>query len=379
MEFKDYSIHDIYKECHNGRVLICFGAGQALGNFFTTFRDISVDKFISAIADNGKIKGQLYKLNGREIPIKYINEIVQSIDTDKRILVLITCQYLSSIWEQLNHIQNLQDRDVTVGFYGFVMDRFSEELVSGNLVNITIPYNDTIQIPKKIHYCWFGKNEIPSRYREWMKSWKKYCPDYEIIEWNEDNYDVTKNNYMREAYESGKWGFVPDYARLDIIYEHGGVYLDTDVELVRSLDPLMHQDGFIGFQETGVNLGLGFGAVPHNPVIRCMLEDYNKRQFIKEDGSMDQTSSPLIQTECLMKVGLEANGRYQQLPHMNVFPRNFFSPMNHYNRKIIKNDNTFSIHHFDGSWLDDDRKKEVLGYYDFYKKYIDSLDKVPLI
>ena len=102
-------------------------------------------------------------------------------------------------------------------------------------------------IPKIIHYCWFGGAELPEKDRKCIESWKKFCPDYQIIEWNENNYDVTKNTYMYQAYQAKKWGFVPDYARLDIIYQHGGIYLDTDVELVKNLDSLLENDAFMGF------------------------------------------------------------------------------------------------------------------------------------
>lgn len=106
-------------------------------------------------------------------------------------------------------------------------------------------------IPKIIHYCWIGKSEKPESVEYCIESWKKYCPDYKIIEWNENNYDFIKNEYMKEAYDSKKWGFVPDYARLDIIYNYGGIYLDTDVEIIKSFDALLNQEAFIGFECTG--------------------------------------------------------------------------------------------------------------------------------
>lgn len=127
------------------------------------------------------------------------------------------------------------------------------------------------RIPKIIHYCWVGGANKPKSVQYCIDTWKKYCPDYEIIEWNEDNYDFSKNQYMKEAYNSKKWGFVPDYARLDIIYQHGGIYMDTDVEMVASLDSLLEYEGFFGFENTGngqfyVNCGHGFGAVPNHPI-----------------------------------------------------------------------------------------------------------------
>ena len=117
-------------------------------------------------------------------------------------------------------------------------------------------------IPKIIHYCWFGGTEIPEADQKCMASWRKYCPDYTIMRWDESNYDYTKNQYMREAYEAKKWGFVPDFARLDIVYTYGGIYLDTDVEIIRNIDDLLVNSAYMGFESGGaaVNPGLGFGA-----------------------------------------------------------------------------------------------------------------------
>ena len=154
------------------------------------------------------------------------------------------------------------------------------------------------KIPKIIHYCWFGGNPFPELAQKCIASWKKFCPDYEIKEWNESNYDVTKNQYMREAFENKQWAFVSDYARLDIIYENGGIYLDTDVELLKPLDDLLILTGFMGFEENKklCATGLGFGAVPKLPIIKEMRDDYDNIIFIKEDGSFDQTPCPYFQT-----------------------------------------------------------------------------------
>ncbi|RKW32245.1 MAG: glycosyl transferase, partial [Lachnoanaerobaculum sp.] len=103
-------------------------------------------------------------------------------------------------------------------------------------------------IPKVIHYCWFGGKPLPKIARKCIQSWKRFCPDYEIVEWNEKNYDIHKNSYMEEAYLQKKWGFVPDFARLDIIYQNGGIYLDTDVELIRPLDELLYHRAYMGFE-----------------------------------------------------------------------------------------------------------------------------------
>ena len=130
-------------------------------------------------------------------------------------------------------------------------------------------------IPKVIHYCWFGGKKIPLEFRRYMKSWRKFCPDYEIREWNESNFDVFAHPFTKSAYEAKAWAFVSDYARLKVVYEHGGIYLDTDVELLKSFDELLMEQGFAGMERPGVvALGLGFGAEPKHPLIKEFMEYY---------------------------------------------------------------------------------------------------------
>ena len=232
-------------------------------------------------------------------------------------------------------------------------------------------------IPKKIHYCWIGGNPLPESAKKCIKSWKKYCPDYEIIEWNETNYDFTKVPYMKEAYEAKKWGFVPDYARLDIIYTHGGVYMDTDVEMVRSFDPLLKLPGFAGFQDAEqVNFGHGFGAEPGNPVIKALMDSYENIHFLKKDGTPDLTPSPRLNTDTLVETcGLAANGTYQELDGMTVFPTEYFCPKSFSDGVIRKTKNTCSIHHFDASWFSDESKQNLLESWERKQKRLKKLKR----
>ena len=218
------------------------------------------------------------------------------------------------------------------------------------------------KIPKTIHYCWFGGNPIPESNKKFMESWNKFCPDYEIIEWNESNYDVTKNRYMKEAYENKQWAFVSDYARLDIIYEHGGIYLDVDVELIKSLDDLLNLTGFLGFEENKklCNTGLGFGATPKLPIIKELRDDYDNINFIKENGSFDRTPCPYFQTDLLLKKGLEQDcNSIQEIEGLTIFPDDYFCPRNWIGQTNITS-NTYSIHHFEGLWHDPSQLGQML-------------------
>lgn len=219
-------------------------------------------------------------------------------------------------------------------------------------------------IPKIIHFCWVGGNPKPQSVLYCIESWKRLCPDYEIREWNETNYDFTKNEYMRQAYEAKKWGFVPDYARLDIVYTYGGIYFDTDVELLQSLDGLLDREGFMGFENTGdgeffVNCGHGFGAVPHNEVIRQARDLYDQISFLNEDGTPNLLASPYFTTQSLRQIGLKQENRDQQLPGMTVYASDVLCPKNFRTGKVKRTSRTVSIHHFTASWVDEKIRAEM--------------------
>lgn len=213
-------------------------------------------------------------------------------------------------------------------------------------------------IPKKIHYCWFGGNPLPEKDQKCIDSWKKNCPDYEIIRHDETNYDISKNKYMKEAYESKKWGFVPDYARLDIIFNEGGIYLDTDVEIIRNIDELLTYDAFMGFEDgVHVSPGLGFGAVKGHKGIQKLLSIYDNISFVKDDGSLNLKPSPLMNTEILCENGLCQNGKFQNVLEITILPTDYLCPKSFETGEINITKNTLSIHHFNMSWFDKKQKK----------------------
>jgi Glycosyltransferase sugar-binding region containing DXD motif len=206
-------------------------------------------------------------------------------------------------------------------------------------------------IPKIIHYCWFGDNPLSESALKCIESWKKFCPDYKIIQWNEKNYDVTKNKYMYEAYQNKKYGFVPDYARLDIIYTHGGIYLDTDVEVLKSFDDLIKLNGFCGVEQNSkyVALGLGFGGTKGNKTIKCMLDAYNGMSFIK-NGEPDLTPAPKINTRALHSIGYKFKESIFSCGELKVFPSEYFCPQDFETGTLTITPNTYTIHHYDSSW-----------------------------
>ena len=204
-------------------------------------------------------------------------------------------------------------------------------------------------IPKTIHYCWFGKGEPPEIVKKCIKSWKEYCPGFQIKLWNEDNYDVTKNCYMKEAYDNKKWAFVSDYARLDIVYNEGGIYLDTYVELVRSLDSLLDYHCFFAGDGCGINTGIGFGAERKNTVVEMLLLEYEKKHFVK-DGRMDLTPCTVPNTRVFLDNGYNpTDTSIQSILGVTIFPPEYFSPTNGMS-ELNATEMTYGIHHGSRLW-----------------------------
>lgn len=204
-------------------------------------------------------------------------------------------------------------------------------------------------IPKKIHYCWFGRGKKPKLVKKCIESWKKYCPDYEIIEWNEDKVDVNANAYMKMCYENKKFAFLTDYLRLVIVNDYGGLYFDTDVEIVKSFDELLQYGAFFGFENNDyVNTGEGFGAEIQHPLVQQMLREYEDLL----DGQNRTVGCPILNTEALSKFHFKKDGKLQNLPYNTViFPAEYFNPYDSPTGRLNKTENTYSIHWYSGSWI----------------------------
>lgn len=205
-------------------------------------------------------------------------------------------------------------------------------------------------IPKVIHYCWFGRNPLPPLANDCITSWKKYLPDYEIIEWNEDKFDISSNTYVREAYEQKKYAFVSDYVRLYALYNFGGIYMDTDVEVIKSLDDFLKDQAFSGFEdEDRIPTGI-IGSKKHHYFIKQLLDYYNGRHFIKEDGTLDITTNVEIITKICLDNNFIPNNKKQTVCDFTFYPKEYFCPLTYNSLRKHKTKNTYTIHHFAGSW-----------------------------
>lgn len=208
------------------------------------------------------------------------------------------------------------------------------------------------KIPKVINYCWFGGNAFDDKIKKCILSWKRKAPNYKIVQWNETNFDInTAPLFVQKAYEAKKWAFVTDFVRLKVIYDNGGIYLDTDVELLKNLDVLVDKyAGFMGFEDAKqVATGLGFGALPRNPIIYEMLEEYKKIDF--DESNLGNISCPVINTKVLKRHGLVTNNKKQKINDIVILPTEYLCPQNMFTGKTNITNNTVSIHHYDASWM----------------------------
>ncbi|MBQ8299752.1 MAG: glycosyl transferase [Clostridia bacterium] len=215
-------------------------------------------------------------------------------------------------------------------------------------------------ISKIIHYCWFGGKPLPELAQKCIASWKKYCPDYEIKEWNENNYDLNSCDYVKEAYASKKYAFVSDYARFDILYRYGGIYFDTDVELIRPIDAIIEQGAFMGVEELAIGMeqekisvapGLGIAAESGMRVYKELLDFYNTIHFIKPDGTLNLETIVSYTTNILLKHGLRISAEIQKIDGITIYPKEYFNPCDMHTKNIVITEKTVSVHHYAGSWL----------------------------
>jgi len=214
-----------------------------------------------------------------------------------------------------------------------------------------------LMIPKIIHYCWFGGNPLPELTQKCIASWKKHCPDYEIIEWNESNFDIHCCDYVQEAYEAKKWAFVSDVARLFALVNYGGIYMDTDVEVLKPLDNLLSYEAFSGFEAVDrITTGI-MACCKDQPLFTEFYESYKDDHFLREDGTMDTTTNVTRITDACLKYGVQLNNTMQTVNGLTLFPKDYFCPKDFYSGGLSITDNSYTIHHYDVSWLDDEEKE----------------------
>ncbi len=350
-------IKGLYKKL-NDKELICFGAGEHFNTVMELYATYGLYKRVSLILDNNiKLWGNVKRYKEYEYCIESIKSIKGG--SSPSIIILITCHlYSMDIVEQLDSIPWLDGVDVYLG--SFLSDDLNYKC------NYIVEQNQEIKIPKIIHYCWFGGKELPDEYQKYIKTWREKCPDYEIKRWDENNFDVTQNLYMEQAYSVGKWAFVSDYARVKIIHDEGGIYLDCDVELLRNLNNLLGDEFYCGFEDSNhVNFGLGFGAVKEHPILKQLLDVYEKLVFLNNDKTMNMTPCTAYQTDIVERYGIVGENVFQRKNGIAVYPTEVFAPISPWGIDN-RNESAYSIHHYSASWQSLNNMNRVMNMYSKY-------------
>ena len=339
---------DEFIESVSGKTVVCYGAGYWLSALSKEFNS-NIEKTYSYIVDrNSSFWGSTKDVNGVVLKIFSPQKLYDEVD--EQTIVLITIAGWEEIFELLDDLPQFKDVICYAAplIYAGELDRMAR-LVPSAPINWRM--NSDPQIPKIIHYIWFGKEKIPQKYKDYIGGWKAFCPDYEFVEWNMDNYDLTIHPFLIEAKEHKQWAAASDYARLDIVYQYGGIYFDVDVELIRNIDELLYNTAFFGFQDLRyVGTGLGFGARKNYEVVRLLRDDYDDISFLSAGGVFETIPCPDIQTKTLERLGLKRNGEFQIVCGVTIYPVEYFSPLNFRTGYIACTPNTYSIHHYEGLW-----------------------------
>lgn len=220
-------------------------------------------------------------------------------------------------------------------------------------------------IPKKIHYCWFGGKPLPELAKRCINSWKKYCPNFEIIRWDESNSDLNICPFVKEAYDAKMYAFVSDYIRLYALYNEGGIYMDTDEETIKPLDTFLSEKSFLHFEEgftKGFKIGAGImGSEKNMKWISENIEYYSNQHFLNKDGSYDTTTIGTIIARNLSKYGFILNNKLQTLScDLTLYPTDYFCPVSCKTRTLVLTKNTHAIHHYTGSWVTQPKKSSFM-------------------
>lgn len=336
------------------RKILMFGAG-VVGQISTPeiLKKYDLLGYVDGYLDNDNLKwGSFIDVLGKSFKVhspKYLYEC------SKNVVILLNISRYSDVLSQLFAMECTENLDCFL-MPMMLVHNYCMHQSMGKAV-----FTQTPVIPKKLNYMWLGRNHIPQKLKKCIDSWHEFCPDYEIIEWNEDNYDISKHPYMKHAYDVGAYGFVPDYARLDILYNYGGFYLDTDVELLRNIDDLCYQEAFCGVEKWQVlNFGGLSGAVPRHPMIKCFLEARETIDFIDENGNCNKNTCGFYDTKVAIDKGYLLNGTTQNIEGMNIYAYDYFHPYDYMTGTLNKTENTHSIHWFNGGWLDDKMREANL-------------------
>lgn len=335
--------------------IIAFGASDFLQVADMNYRELGLREHIICIADNDVRKqGGSFPLNGSRKDIVPPGRIFEN-GTGNKVVLIATDVYAYDIYLQLEKMA--EGRNLDVFALPLMLLTHTDGRTDPGLLS---EYAGAVgKIPRVIHYFWFSGREKTDIAKECIESWKRVCPGYELKEWNAENYDVEANQFAYEAYRQKKWAYVSDYARLDTVYRYGGIYLDLDVRLYRSLDALLHHRFFIGFGPLRDIEAAAFGAEQGCPLVGEMLDIYRNREFDPETAMRLPNLQPMLLSRFFEKKGFKINGKYQEEDGLAVYSRDVFSARNWFTGVHEPSETSVGIHLCAGGWTDSTGRSAV--------------------
>ncbi len=341
------------------REIIFIGAGKMAQDILTQF-DWNIK---CAVDNNPDMAGTTLTAERKTVPVCAWDALYR--DENKECILLITPMYVSKLIEQINTDSQLENREVYIYQYMRALQWDIDRIrVSERPFSMTV--GTVNRIPKTIHYFWFSGDPYPEKVQKCIDSWKRYCPDYEFKKWTLENYK-TDNVFCNEALSVRNWAHASDYGRCDVIRRYGGIYLDTDVELVKPLDDLLYDEGFFCFESAdGVDPGSGMAAAQGNEILEEICNQYEEIHFINEDRSFNKVNIIPQYTNVLKKHGLVSDGSYQIVDGIAVYPPLVMSPYSYNTGLTCPYEKTYGIHHWVSAWISEEWRHEL----DLKREYI---------
>ena len=367
---------DDFDQICNNKKIICFAASK---HFQTVVEKLGYPKWLKNIiffVDNAAHSMSQFLVNGYPEKWKvYPPDYIKKFDSDK-FIILITAGRPATLTEIVKQLMQMDLSDSILCYCLIQMENTMK--IYDNSILEQYPLGQTPQIKKAIHCFWFSGEEKPKIYRDCIESWKRNCPDYNIIEWDTTNYDIGKSDYMKQAFEKKKWAFISDYARLDVIYHYGGIYLDMDVEVIKNLDELLKYKCFLSIDNDGlIDFGSGFGAVERFPLIGELLSAYDEFEFVCPEGDLDfnvTIPQPILLLPLLERKGYQKRCDSQIVEGAICLSPDYIRVIDDPSRSYRKFKGTeYAIHWHNAGWFGqekvDNRTKYFDSLRDFLKKY----------
>lgn len=363
MKTQNTSVDEFIEYIENKEIYI-YGVGDFYQRLTGKVIYPYIHKSVVGYIDNGRT-GEKITVLTQEYEIHGVGFLK---DIQKGIVLLCGTNFLDEMYQQLVSLQLPDEVECFImPLIWAVSDGKDDSGVMVQLRQIdtmakSAKRNTGNKIDKRIHCCWFSGEKKPEKYRKCIDTWKRMCPDYEMVEWNAETYDCGKNTFIKQAFEKKKWAFVSDYARLDVIYHYGGIYLDMDVELLKDFEPLLQYDAFFNYGVRHmVELGSGFGSTKHNPFIGSLLKLYEDVAFLDRNGQSQETKyvQPVWINDRFLTEGFWMNGDMQLIHNMLLLPRRFYTPKDDFFLwNCLQCEETRGIHHFNSEWQSDEYQKQ---------------------